>query len=67
MQGDVQGNADLAASCGLEESSRDEGPPILAVDPRRLRADEEMRRMFGSRIMRAEERENAAGTRPRLC
>ena len=36
-------------------------PPLLNIDPRKLRADEELRRIFGSRVMRAEERDAAAG------
>ena len=63
---DAQGNTDLAPSSGLAAAAgKDEGPPLLAVDPRKLRADEEMQRIFGSRLMRAEERENAAGGVPK--
>lgn len=35
------------------------GQPLLAVDPRKLRGEEEMRRIFGARTMREEERDNA--------
>ncbi len=33
--------------------------PLLAVDPRKLRGEEEMRRIFGARTVRDEERGNA--------
>ena len=42
-------------------SGREAEPPLLSIDPRKLRADEELRRIFGSRVMRAEERDAAAG------
>lgn len=35
--------------------------PLLVVDPKKLRGEEEMRRIFGARILREEERENAGG------
>ena len=35
--------------------------PLLGVDVRNLRADEELRRMFGSRVVEAEEEERGGG------
>ena len=38
-------------------------PPLLAVDPKRLRADAELERMFGRRALGAEDREEGQGAR----
>lgn len=37
------------------------GRPLLAVDMRQLKADEELRRMFGSRVVDEDEDEGGAG------
>ena len=47
---------------GMQQQSHDAAlPPLLLVDPRKLRGEEEMRRIFGARILREEERDNAGG------
>ena len=43
------------------------GRPLLAVDMRQLKADEELRRMFGSRVVEEDEDEGGAGSRCVWC
>lgn len=41
--------------------------PLLAVDMRQLRADEELRRMFGSRVVDEEDDDGGAGACRDAC
>lgn len=50
----------MTSTSTRQQQQPEAGPPLLAVDPRRLRGEEEMRRIFGARILREEELENAA-------
>jgi hypothetical protein len=58
-----QGSASAGAAANGQQQKAHEAaePPLLAVDPRKLRGEEEMRRIFGARILREEERDNAGG------
>ncbi len=58
-----QGSASAGAAANGQQQKAHEAaePPLLALDPRKLRGEEEMRRIFGARILREEERDNAGG------
>ena len=58
----LQASTSMAAVNGQEHQQLAEAAsaqPLLAVDPRKLRGEEEMRRIFGARTVRDEERGNA--------
>lgn len=54
-----------AAAAG-QQGAASGGRPLLAVDMRQLKADEELRRMFGSRVLEEEDEEGGGEMRSRL-
>jgi hypothetical protein len=62
MQHVLQGDKSVSSTSCSGRDQQDRGKlPLLAVDPKRLRGEEEMRRIFGASILREEERNVNAG------
>lgn len=49
-----------ATTSSSATASRATGPPLLGVDPRQLRGEDELRRIFGVGVVEAVERQEAA-------
>lgn len=63
----VAGVSQPAAAGAGQQGGAAGGRPLLAVDMRQLKAEEELRRMFGTRVLEEEGEEGGGESRPPAC
>lgn len=56
----MEAGPSTSATSAADAESKLSEPPLLAIDPKKLRGDEELRRIFGSAVIDAVDRQDAA-------